>query len=174
MLHNIFAKTNLFLIAGMIALLGGSYQVTKLGGLFRSFGLLGALFLISAMSLAGIPPLSGFFGKFTLIKAGLAQGAYAIVITSILVSVVTLLSMLKIWHHAFWKDHPEPNINLEKKWSEHGKSRIYMLLPVLLFSGVTLSMGIFAEYFLNLTHQIATQLLEPNIYIKAVLGRNTL
>jgi len=170
MIHNIFAKANLFLIAGIIAMVGGSFQVKKLGGLFSKFGFLGVLFLISAMSLAGIPPLSGFFGKFTLIKAGLSQEVYPIVITSILVSVVTLLSMLKIWHHAFWQDHPDPTIDVEKNWSALGKSRVYMLLPAVLFSCITVSMGVFAEFFLSLTDQISTQLSDPNEYIQAVLG----
>ncbi len=60
MFHNITAKTNLFLLGGVIALLGGSYRLEQLGGLFRSFGLLGTLFLFAALSLAGIPPLAGF------------------------------------------------------------------------------------------------------------------
>ena len=169
-LHNIFAKTNLFLIGGVIALVGGSYQVEKLGGLFKNFGLLSVLFLISSMSLAGIPPLSGFFGKFTLIKAGLEQEAYGIVLVAILVSLVTLLSMLKIWHYAFWQIHPQEDRDLIFYWRRLGQARLYLILPILILGSLSLGMGLFAEQFLQLTNQIAEQLMNPASYQQAVLG----
>ncbi len=170
MLHNILAKTNLFLLAGVIALVGGSYQVKKLGGLFHANRLLAFLFLLSAMSLAGIPPLSGFFGKFALIKAGLVKEAYTIVSVSIIVSLVTLLSMLKIWRHAFWQDHPDPDADLKESWKRLGHSKICLILPVVLLGGLSLGMGIFADWFLQMSGDAAGQLFLPEPYIRAVLG----
>jgi multicomponent Na+:H+ antiporter subunit D len=61
--HNILAKSNLFLISGAVDQLQDSYQLKKLGGLYRSRLGLAVLFLIPALSLAGLPPLSGFWGE---------------------------------------------------------------------------------------------------------------
>ncbi len=59
------------------------------------------------MSLAGVPPLSGFFAKLTLIQGGLEAERYAIVVAALVVSLLTLFSMTKIWAEAFWKPAPE-------------------------------------------------------------------
>ena len=58
--HHIIVKTNLFLVSGVVYRLRGTYQLKKLGGLYRFYPGLSLLFLIPAFSLAGIPPLSGF------------------------------------------------------------------------------------------------------------------
>ncbi|MDT8446881.1 MAG: proton-conducting transporter membrane subunit [bacterium] len=163
MLHNIFAKTNLFLISGVIGRLSGSYDLRNLGGLYHSFFLLGMLFLVPALALAGVPPLSGFFGKLALIRSSIEEGAYSLAAVAMAVSVITLLSMLKIWHFAFWQPAPSgeaPN-----------KTEVRLLVPILLLATATLTMGLAAQVFLQLCGEIAQQLLHPEPYIQAVLGR---
>jgi len=63
MAHNIIAKTNTFLVAGLINRVTGSYDLKSIGGLYKVRPWLAILFIIPAFGLAGIPPLSGFFGK---------------------------------------------------------------------------------------------------------------
>src|SRR5690606_32542691 len=106
--HHIIVKANLFLIAGAIRLHGGSFQLARLGGLWRTTPLLGLLFLIPAMSLAGVPPLSGFWGKLAVIRASLEDGAMLLAIVALVVGLLTLYSMVKIWNEAFWKAEPVP------------------------------------------------------------------
>jgi multicomponent Na+:H+ antiporter subunit D len=60
------------------------------------------LFLIPAFSLAGLPPFSGFLGKTAVVTEGLEQRSWWIVAAAIAVSLMTLVSMLKIWSGAFW------------------------------------------------------------------------
>src|SRR5690606_11163709 len=102
-IHHIIVKTNLFLIAGIVHRTSGSYQLKSLGGLYRSHPWLAILFLIPAMSLAGMPPLSGFFAKLALIQAGFGLERYVIVVIALIVGLLTLFSMMKIWNEAFWK-----------------------------------------------------------------------
>src|SRR5690606_35301724 len=64
--HHIIVKTNLFLVSAVAGRLCGMVDPKKQGGLHQSQPLLTFLFLISAMSLAGMPPLSGFFAKLSL------------------------------------------------------------------------------------------------------------
>jgi multicomponent Na+:H+ antiporter subunit D len=103
-LHNMLVKTNLFLVGGLIERMGGTGDLKKLGGLYRSAPLLAILFLLPALSLGGIPPLSGFFAKLSLIIAGIEVGQYGLVAASLVTGFWTLYSMTKIWTLAFWQE----------------------------------------------------------------------
>jgi multicomponent Na+:H+ antiporter subunit D len=74
LLHHIVVKSNLFLISGLIRQWGGSFDLAKAGGLYRYRGIVALLFFIPAFSLAGFPPLSGFWAKMILIKASIDVG----------------------------------------------------------------------------------------------------
>src|SRR5690606_11405510 len=104
--HHIIVKTNLFLVSSVSRRLCGPFELKRQGVLYRSQPLLALLFLIPALSLAGIPPLSGFFAKLSLIQAGLGTGYYAIAAAALVVGLLTLFSMTKIWAEAFWKPFP--------------------------------------------------------------------
>lgn len=108
-LHNIVVKANLFLIAAMIWRMTGDYDLRKIGGLYKTHPMLGVLFLISALALVGIPPLSGFWSKYMVLHEAIAQGRIAWTVFALVVSVLTLYSMVKIWMEAFWKAHPDPD-----------------------------------------------------------------
>src|SRR5690606_18338316 len=84
--HQIVVKTSLFLVAGVVERRTGTGHLDRLSGLARVEPLLAGLFLLAALSLAGIPPLSGFVGKLGLVEAGLDAGSYAIVAVSLAVS----------------------------------------------------------------------------------------
>ena len=52
----------------------GTDELDRMGGLARRAPWLAALFLVAALSLAGLPPLSGFFGKFVLFREAVRSG----------------------------------------------------------------------------------------------------
>jgi multicomponent Na+:H+ antiporter subunit D len=110
--HHIIVKANLFLIAAMVWRLTGSYDLRQVGGLYAHKPLLALLFLVPALSLVGIPPLSGFWAKLMVLQETLAQGRIVWTAVALLVSVLTLYSMMKIWMEAFWKPHPDANWQL--------------------------------------------------------------
>lgn len=105
--HHIVVKANLFLIAGMICAQAGSFDLRRIGGLYATQPGLAILFAIPALSLVGIPPLSGFWSKLLVLQAAFRQGHELWAAIALLVSVLTLYSMLKIWTEAFWKPHPQ-------------------------------------------------------------------
>lgn len=108
--HHITIQTTLFLVSGLIERRGGSTSLNKLGGLAALSPLLGVLFFVPAMNLAGIPPLSGFVGKIGLLEAGIAYGtklSYLLVIGGVVTSLLTLYAMAKVWNRAFWRSVPE-------------------------------------------------------------------
>ncbi len=94
--HHIIVKANLFFIAGAIAWKTGSEDLDKIGGLYKAAPLLSLLFLIPALSLAGIPPLSGFWAKFIVVQASLEAEAWWVAFAALAVGLITLFSMTKI------------------------------------------------------------------------------
>jgi multicomponent Na+:H+ antiporter subunit D len=166
--HHMIVKTNLFLISGVARKIGGSFELAKLGGFYRFNGFLAVLFFIPAFSLAGVPPLSGFWAKLILIRAGLEIHSYAVAATAAVVGLLTLYSMTKIWGEAFWKPKPE---NTETELEDnHQKSNFWMLAPIIALAILTITIGLAPEPFLKIAGQAAHELLNPNIYVKAVLG----
>ena len=165
-IHHIIVKTNLFFISGIVNKFKGTYQLKKLGGIYKSYPVFGLLFLIPALSLSGIPPLSGFWAKFTVIKAGLNLGEYEIVAVALLVGLLTLYSMTKIWNEVFWKDAPE-----ESQIGKNSKIKfeLRIFVPVILLAAVTVTIGFYAEPFFKIAQQASDQLLNPQLYIEAVL-----
>lgn len=104
--HNILVKANLFLIAGLMWRAAGHYDLRRIGGLYPARPLLALLFLLSAFSLVGVPPTSGFWGKFMLLREAFAEGRYVWGGVALAVGLLTLYSMSKIWLEGFWKPHP--------------------------------------------------------------------
>jgi multicomponent Na+:H+ antiporter subunit D len=170
--HHIIVKTNLFLVGGLAQKLTGSYELKKMGGLYRHYPWLGVLFLIPAFSLAGFPPLSGFWAKFTLIYASLEIGQFWIAGVALLVGLLTLFSMTKIWMAAFWT--PLPGYENDDTGSGfhklQPKDMFLLVFPIITLATLTIIIGLFPEPFYELSLKAAEDLLDPTNYINAVLG----
>jgi multicomponent Na+:H+ antiporter subunit D len=169
--HHIIVKTNLFLISGLVERLHHSKLLKDMGGLYRARPLLAVLFLVPALSLAGIPPLSGFFAKLGLVQAGLESRQYGVVFVALGVSLLTLFSMMKIWNEAFWKPGPAGPDEPGPSGIATGKASLAAwLAPIALLAGITLAIGFGAGGFFTLALQAGEQLLDPLSYAQAVLG----
>lgn len=164
--HHIVVKTSLFLVGGLVEHLGGTGLLRRLGGMARRFPLVGALFLLPALSLAGLPPFSGFLAKLALVQAGLAIDAWLIVAVSLIVSALTLFSMTKIWGGVFWGAPDEP-VPLSA-----GRLRAPPLMVVATATLVAVSLGIAlaAGPAYDLSRRAAGDLMAPAVYVEAVLG----
>ena len=167
MIHHIIVKANLFLISGLVCRLGGSYELKQLGGLYQARTGLAVLFLIPAFSLAGFPPLSGFWAKFTLVRAGIEAQQYVIVAIALIVGVLTVFSMTKIWAAAFWKPQPIDSQSIALLGAFNRRA---YYVPIIVLALLTIAIGLGVEPIFNLAQQAAAQLHDPQQYIAAVLG----
>ena len=100
-LAHAFGKSGLFLTAGIIEHETGERNITKMGGYFKSQPLLSALFLVSALSVIGIPPFLGFWGKFMLMAAPFAINNLGLGLLGILAGGLTLIYLLRAFHYVF-------------------------------------------------------------------------
>ena len=161
MVPYVLSKSALFLIAGVVQSVTGTTQLKTIGGLQSHSWLLSGLFLIAALSLAGIPPLAGFFSKFIVLQAGVEGGRYGYAGIGLLGGLLTLASMLKIWNGVFWG--PEQG--------ERRPVALNPLLPgiILLVAGIVW-IGLFPGVLYSVAEVAAQQVYDPQAYIEAVLG----
>lgn len=107
LLHHTIVKASLFLSTGAVETVHGTGRLAKLGGVARQEPVLAVAFVLAALSLTGIPPLSGFVAKFALIRAAVIEQQFLAAGVAVAVSLFTLLSMLKVWNAVFWGPTPE-------------------------------------------------------------------
>ncbi|WP_437915603.1 proton-conducting transporter membrane subunit [Sorangium sp. So ce302] len=170
-LHHAIIKSNLFLISGIMRSDGKDVSLDLQGGLLARSPGLSACFLVTALSLAGMPPLSGFWAKLILVRSGLevgSRGAAAVVATSLAVGLVTLISMTKIWNEAFWKTAPA-EADLAPRESG-ARRRALLYVPVVLLTALGVTLGMAPEPLLAVVQRAAAQLADPTEYVRAVLG----
>jgi multicomponent Na+:H+ antiporter subunit D len=168
--HVMAAKAALFVAGAFAHLLRGTEDLKKLGGLAESRPALALLFALPALSLAGLPPFSGFLGKLMLIQAGLDARAYVLVAVSLGVSLLTLYSMTKIWNEAFWKPVPDGLARGQRERRLSFARTCWMAVPGAILAAFSVGLSIAAQPALDLALRIAQQLLEREAYIAAVLG----
>ena len=169
--QDIIVKTSLFLVSGAVYRLRGTYRLNRLGGLYSTNPGLAVLFLLPALSLAGMPPFSGFWGKFILVKAGLDVNSYLIVAAALIVGLLTLYSMSTVWSEVFWKKQPEEQNEPALESLPSGSWLLYVVPVAILVALMTL-IGLWPGPFFDFAHQAAEQLVNPSDYIQAVLGKS--
>jgi multicomponent Na+:H+ antiporter subunit D len=170
LVHHIIVKTNLFLVSGVIALLRGTEELSRLGGMYRERPWFAAAFLVPAFSLAGIPPLSGFWAKLVLVQAGLDRGAVAVVIAALGVSLLTLFSMTKIWAEVFWKADPRPALGAHATPAAGGAPLAAAQGGIAALAGLTIAIGLGAAPLLEMCLRAGHQLMDSSEYVTAILG----
>ena len=167
LMHHIPVKASLFLVEGIVERETGETEFDKVGGLARRSGFFALLFMIPAFSLAGLPPFSGFLAKYSLVRAGFDEGQWVIIGIAIAVSLLTLISMTKIWIGLFWGEIMPP-----VPTGRVGILRHHQLMTVssIVLIGGTLGVAFMAGPLYEFCVGAAEQLLNPVMYVKAVRG----
>lgn len=165
LLVSVLVTLAFFFVAHLAELYTGSRRVLAARGVLERWPLLAALFLLCALTLAGLPPTAGFIAKFALIRAGLTPMtplAVTGVVAALLASLLLLYAMINIWRHFFWgEDGGESDV---RPVPANVKGPVYTSGALLL--GLLLGAGPLAH---DMTSG-AAQLLDPGQYIRAVLG----
>jgi len=165
--HHIIVKANLFLVSGVAKRLRGSFSLKSLDGLYAYHPWLSALFIIPAFSLAGFPPLSGFWAKLILTIAGIEIGAYWIVAVAVAVGLFTMFSMTKIWVKAFL---PGGGGDRPSAVSSMGLGTRVMYAPIAGLAALTILISVFAGPVYDLAERSADELYNSSEYVEAVLN----
>ncbi|RDI36940.1 Na+/H+ antiporter subunit D [Falsibacillus pallidus] len=162
LIHDMLLKAAMFLLIGIIIAITGTSRLSNISGMIKRYPLLGWMFFLASLSLAGIPPFSGFVGKLLLVKSGFAAGHYIGAAVVLMSSLFVLYSVMKIFINGFW--------GVPKEFPNEGKVPVYMLLaPAGLLIAIGITYGIGAEFVHSYISQAAEVLKNPALYIDAVL-----
>ena len=162
LVHDMIIKAALFLIIGIIAKIAGTSDLRKISGLIKDFPLVGWTFFVAAISLAGIPPLSGFAGKLLIVQGSIEAGDYFGTFIILSSSLIVLYSIMKIFINGFWG----VPMKIENKQT---KATYSLLAPAMVLVAVSLAFGLGLEKLLPYFSQATETLMNPDIYIDAVL-----
>jgi multicomponent Na+:H+ antiporter subunit D len=162
MLHHMLVITSLFLISGWFLRQRRTTNLLALGDLYRTQPAVAALAMVPLFSLAGVPPLSGFIGKLAVITAALEGDHYWVAGIALAVSLLTLLSMARLWDAAFWKPATSvvPVAPLQPA----------IVLSVAILAAFTVGLTVIAGPAFDVSQRAAAQLLQADEYVRAVLG----
>jgi multicomponent Na+:H+ antiporter subunit D len=106
-----------------------------------------------------------------LVLNSLQVASYPIAAAALVVSLLTLYSMAKIWAGAFWGEAPASHpAGAQAPAQPDLFTKVALYAPMFLLAGLTLTIGLVTEPFLNLAVRAADQLMNPAPYIQAVLG----
>jgi len=190
--HHIVVQTTLFLVVGLIERQAGASTLRRLGGLAAASPLLALLYMIPALNLGGIPPLSGFLGKVALLEAGTEDGsvlAWLLVAGSVVTSLLTLYVVMRVWTKAFWRardDAPDgeladvaPSALIDQTddtddiafndRDDVGRMPLGMLVPTMALIAVGLALTVAAGPIFGFSDRAAEEVLDPARYVSAVL-----
>jgi len=143
LIHHIIVKANLFLVSGVVRRLSGSFELSRMGGIYSKYGWTALCFFIPAFSLAGFPPLSGFWAKMMLIRASLDIHHYLVAGIAAAVGLLTVYSMTKIWGEVFWK--PAPRADTGDEVSLAAGPSGWMMTPIAGLVILTVIIGYFVK-----------------------------
>jgi len=106
LLNHALFKSLLFLNAGAVEYGTGSRDLRQLGGLNQTLPVTGATSLLASLSIAGVPPLNGFWSKLIIVVACVQAGAYGFAALAVAMSIVTLVYVFKVQQQAFFSAPP--------------------------------------------------------------------
>ena len=166
-LNHAVAKSLLFLVSGTINAAVGTISTDDLGGLTRSRPFLSAAFLLGGLSLVGIPPLMGFFGKLTVFEtAATAMSASGPIgeiaaIAALGAAILTIAYISKVWSDAFWGTRSDAVLR--------STAQPVALLSVVVVLALTLVvLGVALDPVYEGAHGAANAALDRGAYIDAV------
>lgn len=162
LMHDMIAKALLFIVGGMLMYAAGTGNLKELGGLIKRYPLMGWLFFIATLAIAGIPPLSGFTGKLLVVTGGFQEQYYWLTAVSLASSFFVLYSLIKIFIAAFWGT-PMKNVD-----SLPALPKGFFVSAVGLCV-IVIAMGLGSEWVYQLATEAGHTLVNPAQYIDAVL-----
>jgi multicomponent Na+:H+ antiporter subunit D len=165
-LHHMLVISTLFLVSGLFLRQRRTTDLRVLGGLYRRQPFVACLAMIPLFSLAGIPPLSGFMAKLAVVGPMIGQQQYALAAIALVVSLLTVLSMARVWEEAFWKPATVRDLDPAHQARVGGA----ILAPVALLVSLTIGFSVAAGPVYGLATRAAQQLLDRDEYVRAVLG----
>jgi multicomponent Na+:H+ antiporter subunit D len=175
MVHHIVVQTTLFLAVGLVERRAGSTSILRVKGLMKAAPVIAVLYFIPAINLGGLPPFSGFIGKFALFDAAAQVGTpvmMVLIVGGIVTSLLTLYALMRAWNLSFWRED-EDSAETEARISYLGSAPAAAVeterraIPKIMTAAttgmvaVTVALTVFAGPLYDVCTRIGEALLQP-------------
>ena len=168
-LHHALTKGLLFFSAAVIRDVAGTTRFEAVGGLGQRSPAFAAVFLIAGLSLVGVPPMAGFFGKLLVFEAAAARlaavpttAAALTVLVLLLGALLTIVYTTRAWIGSFWGSQTER--------VETGTVDRPLVALVATLAVVVVLVGVGFEPVYRFADAAATAALDTDAYVEVVLG----
>jgi len=161
LLSDMIVVTALLLLGGEVERMTGHASLRQMGGIYAARPLLAAGFIAVAFSVAGFPPLIGFWGKVALFEAITSVGRWPGMLVALVGSAVVLASVAQAWSLAIWRDAPEPLVEPELGWAR--------ALPLVALVGLVVFVSVVPGPLFEVAERAASQLVDLEMYRQVVL-----
>jgi hydrogenase-4 component B len=161
LINHVSYKSCLFFNAGSVYWKVGTRDLNKVGGLSKILPVTAVTTVIASLSIAGIPPFSGFSSKWLIYQASIKGGISSPVliglgIIAIFISAVTLASFIKFFSSIFYGKYADNQTNAKK-----GEVPLSMMIPQLALSFLCIFFGIVPLLPVKLVYTSVTHLFDP-------------
>lgn len=178
LVHHIVVQATMFLVNGLIRQYVGHTSLRSIRGLTTVSPVLALFFFLPALSLAGMPPMSGFLAKVALFQAGAQVGGWLVwtaLVAGVLTSLLTLMAIFRVWVRAFWgtplPDMLEARAELRRGPGVAGRRVMAVTTGAMVGAGIAVAVG--AGPLLEVAFTAAEDLLDGDAYIEAVVEGGT-
>ena len=152
-----FFKALLFLGAGSIIHAIGVQDIFKMGGLIKKMKIASITFIIASLSLAGIPPLSGFFSKDEILTVTYEHGYIFLYYLGLITAFLTAFYMARLVFIVFFGEEREKHTVHKIPWC--------MTMPLIILSVFSVFYGFINETFASFIYFQTAQIPEANLMV---------
>ena len=167
-LHHALTKGLLFLSSGVVRDTAGTTRISEVGGLGQLSSPFTVVFLVGSLSLVGIPPLAGFFGKLFVfdvavrsLVASAGTGGVAVLAVLLLGAFLTILYSTRAWSSMIWGEQTEAVAD-----GTVDTAQVYLLASL---AAVVVLVGVGFEPVYGFAEAAAEAAIDTEGYIDAVL-----
>ena len=162
--NHAFIKSALLMIMGLVASQSHEHSVDfeDIKGIGHKIPpIIGILWFLGGMSLAGLPPMNGFISKFAIVRSGVALSEWLPLGLAVASGALTLIYMFRTWQRVF-QTKGEVRLRLYENKKGDG-----VLAPLFLIT-ICILLGLYARPLIILAEQTAMEITNPSLYIAAV------
>jgi formate hydrogenlyase subunit 3/multisubunit Na+/H+ antiporter MnhD subunit len=140
LVNHAVGKGLLFMCAGAVVYATGARRISDLGGLASKMPVTGACFIVGALSIAGLPPLSGFMSKLTIYLALARAGLWWAAVIAVLASILTMVVLVRAAAAVFWG-----SARVATATEEAREVPLAMWGPMVILAFASLLLGLFPQ-----------------------------
>ena len=134
---------SLFMIAGIVLFLLKSDKLSNFNHVFKNLPYTTVGLIVVFASIIGVPPTSGFFSKFYLIKGAFQMGHYMFIVALLVASLTALFLFFRLFETSFYNnDSSETQLPVKKE-------PVLLVLPLLVTSGLIIALGLTFSFWLQ-------------------------